>query len=173
MVLDGVGGHVHPRGERWGFLDWDFPGLRTAVHVDGVVSEREVKFADAHAYGAPPLNVSHAGGVFTTRTLERESEDAKTLQALNAKLIEVLGLVRGVTHGEFLKAHLDGKFYFQEIASRVGGAYISDLVDAANGINLWREWAKLEVGAGGTLLFAAGSARLCGSHCFACKTGRA
>src|SRR5437016_197928 len=35
MVLDGVGGHVHPRGERWGFLDWDYPGLRTAVHVDG------------------------------------------------------------------------------------------------------------------------------------------
>jgi hypothetical protein len=33
MVLDGVGGHVHPRGERWGFLDWDFPGLRHAVHV--------------------------------------------------------------------------------------------------------------------------------------------
>ena len=119
-------------------------------HVDGVVSEREVKFADAHTYGTPPLNVSHAGGVFTTRTLERESEDAKTLQALNAKLIEVLGLVRGVTHGEFLKAHLDGKFYFLEIASRVGGAYISDVVDAASGINLWREWAKLEVGAGKT-----------------------
>src|ERR1039458_952342 len=40
MVLDGVGGHVHPRGERWGFLDWDFPGLKTAVHVDGVVNSR-------------------------------------------------------------------------------------------------------------------------------------
>jgi hypothetical protein len=36
MVLDGVGGHVHPRGGRWGFLDWDYPGLRTAVQVDGV-----------------------------------------------------------------------------------------------------------------------------------------
>jgi len=35
MTLAGVGGHVHPRGERWGFLDWDFPGLRHAVHVDG------------------------------------------------------------------------------------------------------------------------------------------
>ena len=23
MTLSGVGGHVHPRGERWGFLDWD------------------------------------------------------------------------------------------------------------------------------------------------------
>jgi hypothetical protein len=41
LVLDGVGGHVHPRGERWGFLDWDFPGLRTAVHVDGVVNRRD------------------------------------------------------------------------------------------------------------------------------------
>jgi hypothetical protein len=40
MVLDGVGGHVHERGERWGFLDWDYPDLRTAVHVDGVVNSR-------------------------------------------------------------------------------------------------------------------------------------
>ena len=41
LVLSGVGGHVHPRGERWGFLDWDFPGLRTAVHVDGVLNRRD------------------------------------------------------------------------------------------------------------------------------------
>jgi hypothetical protein len=41
MVLDGVGGHVHPRGERWGFLDWDLPGLQTAVHVDGTLNQRD------------------------------------------------------------------------------------------------------------------------------------
>jgi biotin carboxylase len=117
-------------------------------HVDSVVSEREVLFADVHAYGVPPLDVSHAGGVFTTRTLERDSEDAKALQAVNKKLIYSLGLLRGVTHAEFLKAHSDGKLYFIEIAARVGGAYISDVVEAASGINLWREWAKLEVGAG-------------------------
>ena len=29
------------RGERWGFLDWDFPGLRTAVEVDGIVNSRD------------------------------------------------------------------------------------------------------------------------------------
>lgn len=40
MTLNGVGGHVHSRGERWGFLDWDLPGLCTAVHVDGVVNSR-------------------------------------------------------------------------------------------------------------------------------------
>jgi len=59
-----------------------------------------------------------------------------------------LGLVRGVTHAEFLKGHSNGKFYFIEIAARVGGAYISDVIDYATGVNLWREWAKLEVGAG-------------------------
>lgn len=38
MTIDGIGGHVHPRGLRYGFLDWDFPGLRHAVHVDGVLN---------------------------------------------------------------------------------------------------------------------------------------
>jgi hypothetical protein len=27
----------------------------------------------------------------------------------------------------------------------VGGAYISEMVEAATGINLWREWARIEV----------------------------
>jgi hypothetical protein len=38
MPLSGVGGHIHPRGERWGFLDWDLPGLKTAVFVDGTLN---------------------------------------------------------------------------------------------------------------------------------------
>jgi biotin carboxylase len=129
-------------------LEQFVPG--SVFHVDSVVSEREVVFADTHAYGAPPLDVSHAGGVFTTRTLDRECADAQTLRAVNEQVIVALGLVRGVTHAEFLKANGDGKFYFIEIAARVGGAYISDVVEHATGINLWSEWAKLEVGAGKT-----------------------
>ncbi|HET8967779.1 MAG TPA: ATP-grasp domain-containing protein [Candidatus Acidoferrum sp.] len=127
-------------------LEQFVPG--TVFHVDSVVSEREVVLAEAHAYGTPPLDVSHGGGVFTTRTLERDSADAKALLDVNRELIQGLGLVRGVTHAEFLKAQADGKFYFIEIAARVGGAYISDVIDYATGVNLWREWAKLEVGAG-------------------------
>ncbi len=41
MTLDGVGGHIHPRGERWGFLDWDCPGLQHAVQVDGTLNQRD------------------------------------------------------------------------------------------------------------------------------------
>jgi biotin carboxylase len=127
-------------------LEQFIPG--TVFHVDSVVSERETLFAEAHGYGAPPLEVSHQGGVFTTRTVQRDSPDSRTLKDLNREVIEGLGLVRGVTHAEFLKAHADNRVYFIEIAARVGGAYISDVVEAATGLNLWREWAHLEVGAG-------------------------
>src|SRR5216684_6504497 len=99
-------------------------------HVDSVVSEREVLFAEPHAYGAPPLDVSHQGGVFTTRTLDRDATETKNLLEVNRQVIDGLGYLRGVTHAEFLKSHADGKFYFIEIAARVGGAYISDVVEA-------------------------------------------
>jgi biotin carboxylase len=119
-------------------------------HVDSIVSERKVVFAEAHAYGKPPLEVSHQGGIFTTQTVRRTSAEFRALQKINRELIEALGFVRGVTHAEFLRAHEDGKIYFIEIASRVGGAYISDVIEAATGINLWREWARIEVGGGKT-----------------------
>jgi biotin carboxylase len=41
-----------------------------------------------------------------------------------------------------------GHFYFLECAARVGGAYISEMVETASGINLWREWARIEIAGG-------------------------
>jgi biotin carboxylase len=114
-------------------------------HVDSVVSEGKVVFSAVHQYGRPPMQVMHDGGVFTTRTVDRKSNDSKELTKLNAKLAPALGLKRGVTHAEYIKAHADGKFYFLEIAARVGGAFITDLVEHSTGVNLWREWAKIEV----------------------------
>jgi biotin carboxylase len=127
-------------------LEQFIPG--SIYHVDSVASEREVVFAEAHAYGAPPLETSHQGGVFTTRTLPRDSAEVKTLLEMNRRVLDELGFLRGVTHAEFLRANSDGKIYFLEVAARVGGAYISDVIEAATGVNLWREWARLEVGAG-------------------------
>ena len=114
-------------------------------HVDAIVSEGKVVFAIAHQYGKPPLQVMHEGGVFTTRTVDRTGEDWRHLTEVNAKLAPALGMVSGVTHAEYIKAHVDGRYHFLEIAARVGGAFIADLVEAATGVNLWREWARLEV----------------------------
>ncbi len=36
---DGMRYKKHPRGRRWAFMDWDCPGLRTAVHVDGTLND--------------------------------------------------------------------------------------------------------------------------------------
>jgi len=127
-------------------LEHFVPG--TVYHVDSIASEREVAFAEAHKYGTPPLTTSHQGGVFTTSTLPPDAPEYAELLSLNRKVLGELGFVRGVTHAEFLRADSDGKFYFIEVAARVGGAFISDVIEAATGINLWREWARLEVGAG-------------------------
>ena len=116
-------------------------------HVDSVVSENQVVFSNVSKYGKPPMNVAH-GGVFTTFTVPRGSEDDAALRAINFDLIAALGLVRGVAHAEFIKAQADGQFYFLECAARVGGAYINEMVETATGINLWREWARIEIAGG-------------------------
>jgi biotin carboxylase len=117
-------------------------------HVDSVVNDGRVMFAGTNQYGRPPMQVAHQGGAYISRTLERGSADEKTLLAINKKLVRALGLERGATHAEFIKSDADGKFYFLEIAARVGGAYISDVLEAASGVNLWREWARLEIADG-------------------------
>ena len=117
-------------------------------HVDSVVNDGKVLFAGTNQYGRPPMQVAHQGGAYISRTLERGSADEKTLLAINKKLVRALGLERGATHAEFIKSDVDGKFYFLEIAARVGGAYISDVLEAASGVNLWREWARLEIADG-------------------------
>src|SRR5215204_4885137 len=117
-------------------------------HVDSVVNDGKVVFAGTNQYGRPPMQVAHQGGAYISRTLERGSADEKALLAINKKLVRALGLQRGATHAEFIKSDADGKFYFLEIASRVGGAYIADVLEAASGINLWREWARLEIADG-------------------------
>lgn len=114
-------------------------------HVDSVVGNGRVLFAGANRYGRPPLEVAHQGGAYISRTIAHRSVDEKKLFEINRRLIKAFGLQRGAGHAEFIKSDADGKFYFLEMASRVGGAYIAEVLEAASGLNLWREWARIEV----------------------------
>jgi glutathione synthase/RimK-type ligase-like ATP-grasp enzyme len=114
-------------------------------HVDSVIFDGDVRFAIASGYGRPPMEVSHNGGVFTSRILDRESALAQDLIAANARVMRTFGMRRGVSHTEFICAAADGQIYFLETSARVGGAHVSDLIEAATGLNLWEEWARLEV----------------------------
>ena len=113
-------------------------------HVDSLVFDRRVVFAAASRYGTPPMAVAHEGGIFVTRTLGENDAAAIALKEMNARLLGAFGLLRGVSHTEFIRAH-DGQIYFLETSARVGGAYIVDVVEAATGVNLWREWATIEI----------------------------
>ena len=117
-------------------------------HVDSLVNDGKVVFAGTNQYGRPPMQVAHQGGAYISRTVARGSADEKTLLQTNRNLIKALGLQRGAAHAEFIKSDDDRKFYFLEIAARVGGAYIAEVLEAASGMNLWREWARLEIANG-------------------------
>jgi hypothetical protein len=92
------------------------------------------------------LEVAHQGGAYISRSVAHGSADEKKMFEINRKLIKGLGHERGAAHAEFIKSDADGEFYFLEVAARVGGAYIAEVLEAASGLNLWREWAKIEVG---------------------------
>lgn len=114
-------------------------------HVDSIVTEGRVVFCQVSRYYRPLLDVYHGGGVFMSRTLPMDSPDATALQAENEKLLLGFGLEYCASHTEFMKAHEDGRFYFIETSARVGGANISEMVEFATGVNLWEEWAKVEI----------------------------
>lgn len=113
-------------------------------HVDGIAWDSRVVFGAVSGYGKPPMQVMHEGGVFTTRVLDRKSAETRRLTEINGDLIPALGMIRGVTHAEYIRG-ADGRFYFLEAAARVGGAFIADVVEFATGVNLWREWGRIEV----------------------------
>jgi biotin carboxylase len=137
-VLDALGDQ-----QSFFLLEQFIPG--DVFHVDGLVSDGEVLFAAPHQYAQPPMRVYQGGGVFITRSLDRQAADAPALLALNRQVLGALGMVRGATHAEYIKAQADGRLYFLECAARVGGANIAEAVQYASGINLWEEWAKIEV----------------------------
>jgi biotin carboxylase len=131
-------------GDRQSFylLEQFIPG--DVYHVDSVVWDGEVVFAEANKYGMPPMSVYQGGGVFATSTLPHGSDEEQALQAINRDVIAAMELNRGATHAEFIRSHADGRYYFLEMAARVGGAGIDQMIQYASGVNLWAEWAQVE-----------------------------
>ena len=128
--------------ERYKFLLEAFkPG--DVYHVDCLVYNKQIVFTCFSKYLSPPMKVSHEGGVFRTKTLDCQSEEAKGLEKINKEVLDKFGIQNGATHSEYIRG-ADGQYYFLETSSRVGGAHIPDMIEAATGVNIWREWAKLE-----------------------------
>jgi biotin carboxylase len=114
-------------------------------HVDSIVHGGEIRFAGVNRYGRPPMDVAHEGGVFLSHSVGHDTGERRELLEMNRRIISALGLREGAAHAEFIRGAEDGELYFLEIAARVGGAFIAETHEAATGVNLWREWARVEL----------------------------
>lgn len=113
-------------------------------HVDSLSMDGRVVFTRASQYLATPMEVAHGGGIFRTGILPFDSPETTALKHINDTVLKAFGMRYSASHSEFIKGDHDGKFYFLETSSRVGGAHIAELVEASSGVNLWAEWARIE-----------------------------
>jgi hypothetical protein len=150
---------IHSLGDEQSFfvLERFIPG--DIFHVDSIWFKGEMTYAVASAYGTPPLELTTSGGIFTSRILENGSDLDRALKPLNQKVLQAFGLFNGVSHTEFIRAHEDGACYFLETSARVAGAHIAELIEHATGINIWAEWARVEVAAAQNIAYNLPSVR--------------
>jgi biotin carboxylase len=113
-------------------------------HADSLNLEGKTLFCTVSRYLATPMEISQGGGVFRSANVPYGSEDEKDIKEANKKVMTACGMKSGAAHTEFIKGKDDGKMYFLETSSRVGGAHLAEMVDAATDVNLWTEWAKIE-----------------------------
>ncbi len=140
--------HIHSLGEkRHNFLIEAFkPG--DVFHVDALVYGSQVIFERCSQYLSTPFEVAHGGGIFRSVTVEHGSLDQEALSLINHQVIKAFNLRFSAVHTEIIRSQSDGQYYFLETASRVGGAHLAEMVEFSSGINLWKEWARIETAVG-------------------------
>lgn len=136
--------HINEMGNnRFKYLVEQFrPG--DVYHCDSLVLNGKILFSITSKYLATPMEISQGGGIFRTANIPYDSEDDKAIKEANEQVIKGFGLKHGAAHSEYIKCRDDGKIYFLETSSRVGGAHIAEMVAEASNINLWKEWAAIE-----------------------------
>jgi hypothetical protein len=137
--------HIEKLGERrYHYLVEQFkPG--DVFHADALSVDGKVVFCRVSQYLSPPFEVAHGGGIFRSAICEFGGKDDKALQKMTADVMKAFRMKFSASHTEFIRAHEDGKYYFLETSSRVGGAHLSEMVEISSGVNLWREWALIEI----------------------------
>jgi hypothetical protein len=116
-------------------------------HVNAVVHRGVPLLTAAAPYLPGMANIDFASGSPFVSVMLDEDDLKRRLQAMSDRVIEVLGLVDGVTHMEcFVTA--EGEIVFCEIAARPGGGGIVGMIEAQYGVNFARAALLLEAGFG-------------------------
>jgi biotin carboxylase len=127
--------HINEMGNnRFKYLVEQFrPG--DVYHCDSLIVDGKIVFSITSKYLATPMEISQGGGIFRSANIAYDSADDKAIKEINAQVINGFGLKHGAAFGvhqvQGRRTHL-----FPETSSRVGGAHLAEMVEAASGINL-------------------------------------
>ena len=113
-------------------------------HADALSYNGELQFCWSSRYLSTPFDVAHGAGIFRSMTLDPDGTPFRDLYNLTGDVMKAFGMKHSASHTEFIKSDEDGAYYFLETSSRVGGAHLAVMLEAATGVNLWGEWAKIE-----------------------------
>ncbi|HUV97825.1 MAG TPA: hypothetical protein VMV98_10175 [Acidobacteriaceae bacterium] len=139
-ALDALGDHQS------GFLlEQSIEGDR--MHVDSLTADGTVVFSAVSPYRAASSEGPEAGELLPTTRNSSTTADIERFRRANTALLSSMRMARGVTHTEFLRSNATGEFYFMETSASVDDRCVADMMKESHGLNLWREWARLEVAA--------------------------
>ncbi len=117
------------------------------MHVDSLTADGTVVFSSVSPYRTPSSEGPEAGELLPTVRNSSTTADIERLRRANTSLLSSMRMARGVTHTEFLRSKATGEFYFMETSASVDDRCVADMMHETQGLNLWREWARLEVAA--------------------------
>jgi biotin carboxylase len=116
-------------------------------HVDSITADGTVVFSAVSPYRGTLSHGLQQGELLPTVQVTCGTADIEGLRRVNTALLSSMRMARGVTHTEFLRSDVTKDFYFMDTSASVDDGCIADMVKETHGLNLWREWARLEVAA--------------------------
>ena len=116
-------------------------------HVDSLTADGTVVFSAVSPYRAASIERQETGELLPAARKISIKVNSERLRRANTALLSSMRMARGVTHTEFLRSKSTGEFYFMETSATVDDRCIADMMQETHGLNLWREWARLEVAA--------------------------
>lgn len=127
---------------RYSLMVEAFVDIDVEYHCDAAVVGGVVEFSVLQRYFGPLLLV--AGGLNGSVVVADDDPAVAAVRDLHQRVVDVLGLVDGVTHLEVLR-HGD-TFLVGEISCRPGGGGIMRSIELQWGVDLWKVFLQTQLG---------------------------
>ncbi|HTU51735.1 MAG TPA: hypothetical protein VMF56_14170 [Acidobacteriaceae bacterium] len=115
------------------------------IHVDSLTADGTVVFSAVSPCRAAASEATESNELLPPAQNNGSKAEIERLRRANMALLSSMRMARGVTHTEFLRSNATAEFYFMETSASVDTRCVADMMKETHGLDLWKEWARLEV----------------------------